>query len=160
MPSTAQSAAYKTDKTPALGVDVPGGTFQGLRGLSSLSSYPPLPHPWSSSRTLATPCSLPLLPQHFPEHRTSYYVPGHLSPALQHLTHGHTLTPTCKCLESRNLVFCFFPTPPPNEALHGPQGLNRGLHAHRVGNSGQISGSRNRSDTKYLTYSKFHSACL
>lgn len=112
MPSTAQSAAYKTDKTPALGVDVPGGTFQGLRGLSSLSSYPPLPHPWSSSRTLATPCSLPLLPQHFPEHRTSYYVPGHLSPALQHLTHGHTLTPTCKCLESRNLVFCFFPTPP------------------------------------------------
>lgn len=36
---------------------------------------------------------------------------GHFSTALQHFTNAHPVTPTRKCLESKNQLFCFLQTP-------------------------------------------------
>lgn len=159
MPSTAQSAAYKTDKTPALGVDVPGGTSKAWEAsLHSPATHPcpilgaparhSLPHAVcpSSPSIIQSPVLLIMF-------LDTCHLLCNISPA-DICSHQPVSASRAGIWSSASFQL------PLNEALHGPQGLNQGPHAHRVGNSGQILGSRNRSGTKHLMYPKFHSACL
>ena len=94
------------------------------------------PHPQSSHPELSAPGCLTqpaspvpywLSPHHSTLHTdsTSYYIFGYFSTALQHFTKVLPARPTCKCLESRNQVFCFFQIPPKWDATkfqaHSPQ---------------------------------------
>lgn len=118
MARTGKSA--KTDKMPALGVDVPGelprpGTLllilqhstpvpsSELQSKTHHSRKPGQPHPFPASPPPAL-CTLTLLHIIFLDNSQLLC---NISPVC-----SHPLTPTCKCLESRNQVFCFFQTPP------------------------------------------------
>ena len=112
VPSMGKSAAYKTEKTPALGVDVPGGNLQGLGSSPHSPATHPCPVLRAPTRHALPPAVCLSSSSIFQQtvHPTIFLDTSHplcnISP-VDICSHQPV-----KCLESRNLVFCFFQNPP------------------------------------------------
>lgn len=111
-PMLFQALENQQMKLLPLEVMLQGDPFKAWKASPHSPNNSPRPLPSRSNPRLTAPGTLSVLPQHLCTDCTFNYILGHFSTPLQCFTQGHPLTLTCECLESRNLVFCFLPTPP------------------------------------------------